>query len=86
MSLVFHRVTEGEFVRLFETGVMRKFIAQQSSQRNKYHLIGIAPETRTAYTIRHGRVDELRTWRLDNLGQWLAAKKVTSWEVQNKPS
>ncbi|MCG7551342.1 hypothetical protein [Pseudoalteromonas sp. Of7M-16] len=80
----FHHVTEGEFVRLLQTHTLHKFIAQESAQfKGKYHLVGIAPAARTAYAIRQGRINELRKWRLDNLGGFLSKHGVRTFEVQN---
>jgi len=84
MSVTFYRVKEGEFSRLVETQSITKFIAQESeSSALKFSLVGINPEQQLAYIVRHGRSDELRTWRLDNLGSYLKKLGVTRWEVQS---
>jgi len=85
MSVKFYNVKEGEFVRLMETQCLTKVIAQESSDTPlKFHVVGINIQAQLAYAIRHGRTNELRTWRLDNLAAFLKEMKVTSWEVQFK--
>jgi len=85
MSVTFYRVKEGEFSRLVETQSITKFIAQESELSPlKFSLVGINPEQQIAYIVRHGRCDELRTWRLDNLGAYIKKLGVERWEVQNK--
>ena len=83
MSITFYRVKEGEFARLVETESITKFIAQESDiTLLKFSLVGINPNQRVAYAVRHGRADELRTWRLDNLASFLKKQGIFSWEVQ----
>jgi len=83
MAVKFYRVREGEFLRLMETQTIKKIIAQESTDvALKFHVVGINPNAEVAYAIRHGRVDELRTWRLDSLGAFLKPLKISSWEVQ----
>ncbi len=83
MAVVFYRVKEGEFYRLVETQSITKFIAQESENSQlKFSLVGINPQQQIAYVIRHGRADELRTWRLDNLIAYLKKMSVTQCEVQ----
>lgn len=82
MSVEFNRVKEGEFLRLLKTRAINKVIANQSGQRNKFHVIAIIADTQTAFTVRHGRVDELRTWRLDQLAALLNKHGVTRFDVQ----
>jgi len=85
MSVTVHNVKEGEFVRLMETHTITKIIAQESvDQLLKFCVVGINPETNIAYAIRHGRVDEYRTWRLDSLAGFLKGLGVRVWEVQFK--
>ncbi|MDP2560502.1 hypothetical protein [Psychrobium sp. 1_MG-2023] len=83
MGVTFYRVKEGEFSRLVETQSITKFIAQESEiYPLKFSLVGINHQQKLAYIVRHGRNDELRTWRLDNLGAFLKKLGVTNWEVQ----
>lgn len=83
MSVTFYNVKEGEFVRLMETKTITKIIAQESvEQALKFCVVGINPETNIAYAIRHGRVNEFRTWRLDNLAKFLKGLGVVSYETQ----
>ena len=83
MSVTFYHVKEGEFVRLVETQSITKFIAQEDENTPlKFSLVGINPEQRIAYAVRHGRVDELRVWRLDNLAAFLKKLGIFNWEVQ----
>lgn len=68
MSIVFHQVKEGEFRRLAETKTMTKILAQESTEfPNKFHLVGIDQVNNIGYAVRHGRVVELRVWRIDIL-------------------
>jgi len=84
MSVIFYRIKEGEFARLVETQSITKFIAQESeSSPLKFSLVGINPNQQLAYIVRHGRSDELRTWRLDNLGAFLKKLGINRWEVQS---
>jgi len=83
MSITFYKIKEGEFSRLVETQSITKFIAQESENNPlKFSLVGINPAQKLAYMVRHGRNDELRTWRLDTLGAFLKKLGVTNWEVQ----
>jgi hypothetical protein len=84
MSVTFYKIKEGEFSRLVETQSITKFIAQESeSNPLKFSLVGINPSQKLAYIVRHGRNDDLRTWRLDTLGAFLKKLGVTNWEVQS---
>lgn len=83
MAVKFYRVKEGEFSRLLETQSITKFIAQESEiSPLKFSLVGINRDEQLAYIVRHGRSDELRTWRLDNLAAFLKKLGITNWEVQ----
>lgn len=83
MSVTFYRVKEGEFARLVETESITKFIAQESEDNPlKFSLVGINPSQKLAYIVRHGRNDELRTWRLDTLGAFLKKLGIVNLEVQ----
>ena len=85
MSVTFYKVKEGEFVRLFETKTITKIIVQESiEQELKFCVVGINPETNIAYAIRHGRINEYRTWRSDNLAKFLKGLGVVSYETQFK--
>ena len=85
MSVTFYKVKEGEFVRLCETKTITKIIVQESiEQELKFCVVGINPETNMAYAIRHGRINEFRTWRLDNLAKFLKNLGVVSYETQFK--
>lgn len=87
MAITFYNVKEGEFVRLMQTKTITKIIAQESGELPlKFHVVGINSKTEMAYAIRHGRANHLRTWRLDNLGQFLKSLQVSNWEVQFKCS
>jgi hypothetical protein len=87
MSVKFYNVKEGEFVRMMETNTITKIIAQESvDQELKFCVVGVNPNTNIAYAIRHGRVNEFRTWRLDNLAKFLKGLGVLSYEVQFKKS
>lgn len=82
MSIQFNRVKEGEFLRLLKTQSVGKVIAQQSAVDNKYHVIAVIAGQQIAYTVRHGRADELRTWRLDNLAALLKSVGIKIFETQ----
>lgn len=74
----------GEFKRLAKLGHSLKVLA--SEQPNGYFaLVAIDdsnPELVNAYSVRHARVDEPRTWRLDNLSQWLKETGISRFEVR----
>ncbi len=82
----FYRVTEGEFTRFIESKTILKLIAQESKvEPDKFCLVGVNPHERIGYAIRHGRVDELRTWRLDNLVKFLKKQShAIPFEIQYK--
>ncbi|TRY29796.1 hypothetical protein [Aliiglaciecola sp. M165] len=83
MAEAFYRVKEGEFVRQLETTTITKVIAQESiDEPLKFVVVAINSATKMAYAMRHGRVDELRTWRLDNLARFLKKHAVASFETQ----
>jgi hypothetical protein len=78
----FNRVKEGEFKRLVDTKTITALIAQESNnEHNKYSLFGIDENNQLGYAVRHGRVDELRTWRLDILSALVKSLGFTSIEV-----
>lgn len=83
MAKAFYRVKEGEFVRHLETQSITKVIAQESIEEPlKFVVVAINSNTQMAYAMRHGRIDELRTWRLDNLAKFLKKHNVNSFETQ----
>jgi hypothetical protein len=83
MAEAFYRVKEGEFVRQLETNSITKVIAQECiEQPLKFVVVAINGHTKMAYAMRHGRIDELRTWRLDNLARFLKNNAVASFDVQ----
>lgn len=79
----FHRIKEGEFVRLLQTRSIHKIIAQESQEEPlKFFVVAINTETQIAYTMRHGREDKHRAWRIDNLTRFLKSHCNLSFEVQ----
>ena len=84
MAVTLYNVKEGEFVRLMETKTITKIIVQESIEQSlRFCVVGISSNN-TAYAIRHGRVNEFRTWRLDNLAKLLKGLGVVSYETQFK--
>ena len=83
MPKALYRVKEGDFVRHLEAGNIRKVIAQEAVYVPlKFVTVGINPDSQTAYVMRHGRTDKLRTWRLDNLASFLRKHEVKKFEVE----
>ncbi|MGR6831207.1 hypothetical protein [Aliivibrio wodanis] len=83
MSIVFHQVKEGEFRRLAETKTMTKILAQESTEfPNKFHLVGIDQVNGIGYAVRHGRVAELRVWRIDILVNQVRDMGIEKIDVQ----
>jgi hypothetical protein len=83
MSVTFYNVKEGEFIRLMETKTITKIIVQESVEHKlKFCVVGVNPNSNIAYAIRHGRVNEFRTWRLDNLAKMLKDLGVETYETQ----
>lgn len=80
--MIFHRVKEGEFKRLAETKSMTTLLAQESNNTNKFHIIGIDENNNIGYVIRHGRVDDIREWRLDILATVLKKFGFDHFEVR----
>ncbi len=76
MANAFYRIKEGEFVRQLETQSITKVIEPQ-----KFFVVAINANTEIAYVMRHGRSDEPRTWRLDNLARFLRKNGVASFET-----
>ena len=77
-----NRIKEGEFVRQLETQSITKVIAQESpTEPQKFFVVAINANTEIAYVMRHGRSDEPRTWRLDNLARFLRKNGVASFET-----
>jgi len=77
-----NRIKEGEFVRQLETQSITKVIAQESpTEPQKFFVVAINANTEIAYVMRHGRSDEPRTWRLDNLARFLRKNGVASLET-----
>lgn len=85
MAVKFYNITEGEFKRMIETKTISKIIAQESFDKPlKFHVAGLNEKTNIAYMMRYGRVNELRTWRLDNLGMFLKGLQIEVFETQFK--
>jgi hypothetical protein len=84
MTVTFYNVKEGEFVRLIESNTITKIIVQESVEQHlRFCVVGVSSNN-IAYAIRHGRVNEFRTWRLDNLAKFLKGLGVVSYETQFK--
>ncbi|OCH42331.1 hypothetical protein [Aliivibrio fischeri] len=76
------RVKEGEFKRLIKTRTVTTLLAQESNVKDgKFSLFGIDENNQQGYAIRHGRVDVLRTWRIDVLSAFAKSLGFTSIEV-----
>ena len=83
MSASLTPITEGEFVRQLQTKSITKVIAQESIEEPlKFVVVAINSNTQMAYAMRHGRTDELRTWRIDYLAKFLRKHDVCSFETQ----
>ncbi len=86
VAIKFHRMTQGEFTRMIETKTISKIIAQESAIKPlKFHVAGINEREGIAYIMRYGRVNELRTWRLDNLAIYLKDLNAPVFETQFQP-
>ncbi len=89
MSASQHQVTEGEFRRLAATKSMTRFIAQEAANASsKFHLLGVDEHNQIIYAVRHGRVPDLRTWRIDILVELVKSlgADVTRIEILLNPS
>tara|TARA_Y100001936_G_C15931143_1_gene589398 strand:- start:492 stop:755 length:264 start_codon:yes stop_codon:yes gene_type:complete len=83
MSASLTPITEGEFVRQLQTKSITKVIAQESVEfPMKFVVVAINGNTKKAFSMRHGRVNELRTWRLDYLGKFLKKHGICQFDVQ----
>ncbi|GAB6264274.1 hypothetical protein PSSHI_45180 [Photobacterium sp. R1] len=66
-----------------ETPTIKDLFAVESNiNPGKFSLFGIAEGGELVYAVRHGRVDELREWRLDNLGILVKELGFDSIEVR----
>ncbi len=85
MSIIFHRIKEGEFIRLVEAAGIQDIFAQESQQQpDKYHLLGINTQSKIGYVVRHGRTDDMRCWRLDTLALLVKRLGISSFNVRNQ--
>ncbi|GGZ83068.1 hypothetical protein [Paraglaciecola chathamensis] len=74
---------EGAFAERLTDKAITRVIAQESKDDElKFFVFAINADTKTAYVMRHGRTNELRTWRLDNLAKFLKLHSVENFEVQ----
>ncbi len=74
---------EGAFAERLTDKAITRVIAQESKDDElKFFVFAINADTKTAYVMRHGRSDALRTWRLDNLARFLKLHAVDAFEVQ----
>ncbi|ATC96473.1 hypothetical protein [Pseudoalteromonas tunicata] len=86
MSVIFHRIKEGEFIRLAQAhGINDIFIQESQITPNKYHLLGINTQTKIGYVVRHGRTDSMREWRLDILAALIKRLGFTCFNVRMNP-
>ena len=86
MNVIFHRIKEGEFIRLVEArGIDDLFIQESQLTPNKYHLLGINTQTKIGYVVRHGRTDTMREWRLDILAALIKRLGFTRFNVKMNP-
>jgi hypothetical protein len=84
MGVIFHQIKEGEFIRLVEAGGINEVFAQESQQQpDKYHLLGINKQSKIGYAVRHGRVNEMRSWRLDRLVLLIKRLGIRGFNVIN---
>ena len=78
----FHKITEGEFIRLLQSGSISRVNAQEvRAGALKFAVVAINTSSQLAYVMRHGRIDEPRTWRLDNLAKFLSKHGVSGFET-----
>lgn len=72
-----------EFKRLVKSAPQMNLLAQETKE-GKYSLIAIdtTRNPTVAFYVRHARINEQRTWRLDRLIQMLKAEGVFSVKVQ----
>nr|WP_214651555.1 hypothetical protein [Vibrio anguillarum] len=62
---------------------MTKLYAQECEKTpNRFSLVGIDQLKGIAYAVRHGRTNELRTWRLDILINRVRKMGLSNVEVQ----
>ncbi|WP_091982930.1 hypothetical protein [Pseudoalteromonas denitrificans] len=84
MGIIFHKIKEGEFIRLVEANGIHEFFAQESQlESDKYHLLGVNTQSKIGYTVRHGRIDEMRSWRLDRLALLIKKLGIKGFNVRN---
>ena len=74
-------IKEGRFAELLSDGKIAKIFAMEQAP-GRFSLIGIDNNDGTFYIMRHGRENKERTWRLDNLGEFVKKNGVTSLSVQ----
>lgn len=77
------RIKEGEFKRLAQVQAFDGVLAQESSKTpGKFHLIGVSFSRQVQYTVRAGRTNTLREWRLDQLAALVKSLGVSRMEVR----
>lgn len=78
----FYRVTEGEFIRQLQSGSITRVNAQELQKGTlKFAVVAVNASKQIAFVMRHGRIDEPRTWRLDNLAKFLSKHGVSGFET-----
>lgn len=80
----FIKVKEKEFKFIAEHKGFAKVLAQESqAYPERFHLIGI--NENKAYVIRHGRTDDIRTWKMNSLIQLAKELKINNLDVSLIP-
>ena len=74
----------GEFKRLVENSQSLKVVSQQQASGG-YAVLAIDTAQDRAYSVRHARKSDPRTWRLDRLASLLEEIGVSHYEVRLYP-
>lgn len=83
MIMDFRKIKEGEFWRLSETGQLIDYtLCESMADIDKFQLIARLKNENVIYSVRHGRNDSLRTWRLDVMAKALKQRGITEFTVK----
>ncbi len=82
----FRNLKEGEFWRLAETLILSDFtLYEANDEPGKFQLIARHPSKQAIFSVRHARVNTLRTWRLDIIAKALHQHGIAEFHVRMLP-
>ena len=83
LKVEFRKIKEGEFWRLSETKQLDDYtLCESLGDPDKFQLLARLVSKNIFYAVRHARIDELRTWRLDVIAKALKKNGIVEFTVK----